>query len=713
MDYFRADAGDTTFVLRCTIGAPPDIVHWGGRLPAAVTAAELEQIGTRQGALGAADVSIPTSLALEPGLGLLGPIGLGVHRAGRGFGVLLLVDASERGDSAITIHCGDQDGTLQLAYEIAIQPGTGVLTIDSTLTNTGADVIDLVDMATACLPIPPSMDNLIGFSGRWANEFQLERMGRFSGTYLRENRRGRTSHDAFPGVLLCTAATREASGEAYGMHLAWSGNHRVRVDTLADGRVLASGGALLWPGEVRLAPGEHFDSPTLVAAYSSRGFTALSQSFHQYVRAVLLRPSMRERPRPVHYNTWEAVYFDHDVERLKSVADRAAALGVERFVLDDGWFGGRRHDRAGLGDWTTATDIYPQGLGPLVDHVTGLGMEMGLWFEPEMVNPDSDLYRAHPDWVLSFAAIEQIPFRHQWVLDVARPEVAQYLIERIDALLRAHAIRYIKWDMNRDLNHPADHRGRARSHAYVLAVWGLIDRLREAHPHVEFESCSSGGGRADYGILARTDRLWTSDTNDALDRQHIQKGASLFFPLEVLGAHVGPARCHITGRQLSMAFRCGTALFGHFGLELNLAELSAADANELAAAVTLYKQHRALLHHGTFVRADTPAYLNVVGVVQNKRHEALYSVAYLTGQGPVLPDRLRLPGLDERRRYRLRLIWPTPWHGTSAPSIVETLNLSERWTVLSGVTLSLVGIQLPLAHPETVLLFHVVAEPDI
>jgi alpha-galactosidase len=706
MNHIRFDAGDTTLILSCGIGSPPRVLHWGRRLSADVSAATLEQLGTRQGCPGSADVSITESLALEPGLGLLGPPGFSAHRAGLDWGSLFVVVAAACTADRATISCHDARTRLRLDYEIMCGLDTGVLTIGSVVTNDGDAPLDLVEMATACLPIPQAATELIGFSGRWSGEFRRERFARFSGTYLRENRRGRASHDSFPAVILCTPSTNERLGDAYGLHLAWSGNHRIRVDTLTDGRVFTSLGALLLPGEIRLAAGEAYRSPDIVAAYSPHGLSALSQQFHRHVRTKILRPSTRAKVRPVHYNTWEAVYFDHDPDRLKTIALKASEMGVERFVLDDGWFGARRDDHAGLGDWTVSKAVYPDGLKPIVDYVTSLGMEMGIWFEPEMVNPDSDLYRAHPDWALQIEGVDQVPFRDQYVLDISRTEVADYLFGQIDAILTDHDIGYVKWDMNRDLNHPADVAGRGRAHAQVAALYALIDRIRAAHPEVEIETCSSGGARPDLGILAHTDRMWTSDSNDAIDRQSIQRGASFFLPLDVMGAHVGPGQCHQTGRRLSMNMRAGTAMIGHMGLELDLLSEPDGDLATLKAAIAMHKEHRALLHNGEFYRLDMPDYLNGVGVVAPDRSEALFSVAQLRGHDTTLPDRLCAKGLDADAHYRVHLMWPLGWHSQSSPSISDALDLTGVGAVLPGDALMTVGMQLPLAVPETVLLFH-------
>ena len=683
------------------------ILYWGGALHADTDCAELKGLFARQGMHGVADVSLPLSLAMEPGLGHPMFQGFAAHRAGKDWGSRFEVGKVEPRADGAKIICRDERTRLGLEYEIDFDARTGVLRIRSTLTNYGATPLDVSDMMTACLPVPDGMTDIIGFTGRWTQEFTQERVARNAATYLRENRSGRTSHFSYPAILLAATDTNESTGDVYGFHLAFSGNHCIRVDSLTDGRGLVSIGALLFPGEVRLAPGETYASPEIVAAYSGQGLSKLSRKFHDHVRTKLLSPAMRSKPRPVHYNTWEAVYFDHDVEKLKELATRAADIGVERFVLDDGWFGGRRHDRAGMGDWTVSRDVYPDGLGPLVDHVTGLGMEFGLWFEPEMVNPDSDLYRAHPDWVLGLEGVEQIPFRSQLALDISRPEVADYLFHAIDAILRDHDISYIKWDMNRDLSHPGDSSGVPRAFAQVGALYALLDRVRSAHPHVEIESCSSGGARADMGVLAHGDRVWTSDSNDALDRQVIQRGASFFLPLEVLGCHVGPAKCHVTGRRLSMEMRAATALMGHMGLELNLLTERTADLDVLKNAIDLHKKHRALLHNGDVFRLDSAPQLITSGVIARDKSEALYSVAYVASDVKVLPGRFQFTGLDPQRSYRLQLIWPSDWQAIKGPSAIETLDLNGEGAIFSGAALVHGGLQLPHAFPETCLLFYV------
>jgi alpha-galactosidase len=461
---------------------------------------------------------------------------------------------------------------------------------------------------------------------------------------------------------------------------------------------------------MRLEPGESYQTPDFLAVWSEDGLNGVSQAFHDHLCETVLDRRAFARPRPVHYNTWEAVYFAHDTATVIELAEAAADVGAERFVLDDGWFGGRRNDRAGLGDWWVSTEIYPDGLHPLVDRVRALEMQFGLWFEPEMVNPDSDLYRAHPDWVLGAEGVEPIASRNQLTLDLTRPEVSDYLFERLAALVSEYAIDYIKWDMNRDCQHPGSG-ARAVMHQQTYAVYALIERLRTAHPDLEIESCASGGGRADFGILRHTDRIWTSDNNDARQRHAIMRGASHFFPLRVLGNHVGPKLCHITGRTFPMAFRVASALFGHMGIELDLRRESEADLKVLRAGIALHKEHRELIHSGRFICHDTSPETNLIGCVARDAGEALFAYAVLDTQLATLPTPIRFTGLDRARQYRVHMVWPPHNPSLSAPSIVDAADLLNEGTVFSGAALVDHGIQPMLTFPDTCLIYHCKAEP--
>jgi alpha-galactosidase len=706
---FALHGGDISLVIEAVIGAVPRIVYLGERLSSDTNLQQVQTLTQVQSAMGGPDVARYPSLSCEAGLGLNLSPGLVVQRGGKDWGAVLRVAAkvgfSEHltaSDGSLKVICEDSYVQLRAAYNFHLSP-SGVIRTNMQVTNLGRDPLTLDYAASAVLPVPENLTEMIRFSGRWAGEFQMHRHA-IEGGYIAENRRGRTSHDRFPALVFAAPETREQSGPCLGLHLAWSGNSVVRVEAQNDGQALAQMGAGLF-GEARiLAQGETFETPDMLFAYSAAGLNGLSQAFHNFYHDDV-RSDRAKGPRPIHCNTWEAMYFDQTPDKVLAMARAAADVGVERFVLDDGWFKGRRSDKAGLGDWSVDKGIYPDGLGPIIDEVKALGMDFGLWVEPEMVNADSDLYRAHPDWVLSAPHVDQVPFRNQMVLDLTRDDVSDYLFKCIDDLLTEYDIAYLKWDMNRDLNHAGGRDGRIVQHEQTLAVYALLARVRAAHPHVEIETCASGGGRADYGILAHTDRVWTSDSNDALDRQMIQRGASMFFPLSILGAHVGPATCHITGRKASMGLRAATAMYGAMGVEANLLEMDAGELATLKAGFDLFKAHRGLLHDGRFVRVDRPAHENVVGVVARDKGEALFSYVLMRSMPDRLPGRLRFVGLDTTRDYRVRCVWPhdvkTPY-----PHVLERGDLVRDGVVASGDALMKVGLQLPQVFPETALVFH-------
>lgn len=691
----RLDGRTTTLILLIERGVPA-ILYWGPRLSEDTAAASLSLLAAREEAPGSPAIEAPVALTPLAGQGFPGRPGLAAHRDGRDWATYATVTAIECAPGAITIDSLDEAHGVALTHRLALDSSGDVLVASTEVRNTGDGILDLAALAAPVVPLPGFIARLIGFEGRWAGEFQRYAMERPPGLWMRENRRGRTSHDAYPALIAAEPDATERGGRAYGFHLGWSGNHRISVETLPDGRAHVAMEALLLPGEIRLAAGESYRSPDLFAAVTDDGLNALSQAFHDHLRARPQHQRLRAKPRPVHYNSWEAIYFEHDPAALMALADRAAAVGAERFVLDDGWFMGRRDDRAGLGDWRVDPAIYPDGLDPLIAHVNALGMEFGLWVEPEMVNPDSDLYRTHPDWALATPPAPVMAFRNQLVLDFGRAEVRDHLFDAIDALLRDHAIAYLKWDMNRDISQPGGADGRPAANAHVAGLYEVLDRLRAAHPAVEIESCASGGGRADYGVLARTDRVWTSDSNDALDRLTIQRGASHFLPAELLGAHVGPGTCHITGRRLSMALRVQTAMFGHMGVELDLRALSDADADVLAAGIALHKAHRALIHEGDLVRLDTAEGVIAFQIVARDRGAALVSYTSITEQRASFPMPLRLVGLDPHATYRVEMVWPATFPARSP--------LVQAWQgeqVARGEALMNAGFQPPRMHPES------------
>ena len=699
--FVRLDGRTTSLIVDCR-GEAPSVLHWGPRLAADLDPITLVLLATREAA--PCSPAVPPPLALTPllGQGFPGAPGLQAHRDGQAWATFTRIDRIDWiAPSVVEIVSIDDHNALQLTHRLELSPDQDVLVASTKVLNTGAATLVVDACPPPTLPLPPEASHLIHLDGRWSGEFQMRRTPLGQGAMVRENRRGRSSHDAFPGLIAECAPANETTGEVYGFHLGWSGNHRIHAETLSDARAFVQMGELFMPGEMRLAPGGDYISPKLYAGYSEAGLSGLSRAYHDLVRARPEHARLRAKPRPVHYNTWEAVYFDHDQDKLAKLVDAAAAIGAERFVLDDGWFLGRRDDTAGLGDWFVDEAIYPNGLKPLIDRVLASGMEFGLWVEPEMVNPASDLFRAHPEWVLGCPPAPQLSFRNQLVLDFGRADVREHLYARLDALLTEHPIAYLKWDMNRDISHPGSQDGTAGAHAHVEGLYAVLDRLRAAHPAVEIESCASGGGRADFGVLERTDRIWTSDSNDALDRLSIQKGASLFIPAELMGAHVGPTDCHITGRRVSMATRVSTALFGHFGIEANLLALTEEERAELAEGVALHKHLRDLIHSGDLYRLDRPANENAFGIVSKDGAQAVFAYTLIREQDAYFAGRLRLAGLDPKARYRVELAWPKAL--VTRSSLIDTL---REGVALDGRSLMAVGLQLPRMHPQTAFILN-------
>lgn len=693
----RLSNAGTDVVVDVTTGAPT-IVHWGAPLGAEADLATVLPSLSRPIVHGTVDSVAPVSTVPEHGSGFTGRPGL-VGRRGGGL-------AWAPRFSAVSHHLSDDGTRLSVeAVDAVAKLGLNVtivlddvLHIWATVTNAGDRRYSL-DGLTVTLPVAEHASELLSFEGRWSREFQPLRSDWFDGSLLAENRRGRTSHESPPMLFTGKRGFDEWSGEVWGAHLAWSGNHTMLAERLADGRRYLQAGELLHPGEVVLEPGESYTTPETIAAYSPHGLNNATQAFHRSLRALPNHPST---PRPVLLNTWEAVYFDHDTDKLKLLADAAADLGIERFVLDDGWFGSRRDDTKGLGDWWVSDAVYPAGLSPLIAHVTDLGMDFGIWVEPEMVNPDSDIFRAHPDWALATPGYEPVLGRQQLVLDLANRPAFDFILGCLDRLLSDHDISYVKWDMNRDHIHGSNQHGAAGTNAQTIALYHLLDKLRRLHPTVEFESCASGGARIDHEILKRTERVWTSDCNDALERQTIQRGASMLIPPELMGAHIGPTRAHTTGRTQSLSFRAATAMFGHLGVEWNVTKLTDEERVALQAVIALHKEHRELLHSGDVVRFDTDPAYSAHGVYAADRSEGIVAFAQLATAPSLTPPPLRLPGLDDAATYRIEhLRIPGERWG---PARVQPSWLASG-VELTGRQLAAHGVQPPTLHPESALLF--------
>ena len=682
----------------------PAVLHWGADL-GPLTGAELAALDAAtcpQPLPGTLDAGRRLSLLPQDSDGWSGRPGLLVTRDGvQDFPRWTVTDTVTDDDGATYRLTATSHG-LELRSTVAVGPG-GLVTVDHALTNT-ADGVVTVEQFEATLPAPRTADHLTSFTGRWAREKIPVTTPMPPGAVCRTSRRGRGGHDA-PWVSIASRGVpRNRSGESWAVHLGWSADVVHRTDRMTDHAVLLGAGELLRPGEIRLASGQTHVTPTAYFAWSDAGLDGLSARFHTWLRA---RPGHPRTPRPLVLNTWEAVYFDHQPRRVAELARAAAAVGVERFVLDDGWFLGRRDDTRGLGDWVVDPAVWPDGLEPLADLVHDLGMQFGLWFEPEMVNLDSELARAHPDWILgnprAVPSPDGLSFRTQYVLDLADPGAWEHVRAQMSALITALGIDYVKWDHNRDLVE-AGH-----THAQTRAAYRLIDRLKADHAGLEIESCSSGGARTDLGILARTDRVWASDSNDPVERQEIQRWTELVLPPELIGAHVGPSPAHSSGRATDLSYRVATALQGHAGFEWDIASCSDEETDAIRAYGELYKELRGLLHSGTVVHGDPvdPA-LRVRGVVASDGSEAVFTVATVASLAEHRAERACLPGLDPARGYRIRPrhdagtpVWN---HGAGTPGW-----LAATAGPVPGSVLTKVGLQLPHLLPTQALVLHLTA----
>ena len=715
-------ASGVSVLLDVTDGRVPAIAHWGRALGAlgpegmdALCEATVPPVPQNL-------VDVPVRVGLLPQVsdGWLGRPGLAGSRPdGSGWTPRLitrglrvdgtpLADAhAETGAAQVEIDLEDPDEGLAVLLELELLP-TGLLRLRARLTNTGTDPYRL-DELTLSLPVPATADELLDFAGRWTKERTPQRRAFTVGTHLRENRRGRTGADSAHLLHAGRPGFGFREGEVWAVHTAFSGNHRHLAERTSSDQRLLGGGELLLPGEVALEQGGTYESPWLYASYGD-GLDQVAARFHRHLRS---RPHHVDARRPVTLNVWEAVYFDHDLERLTDLADRAAALGVERFVLDDGWFGSRRDDTSGLGDWVVSDEAWPDGLGPLIDHVRAHGMEFGIWFEPEMVNEDSDVARAHPEWIMA-PSPERMPLRsrNQQVLNLSIPEAYAHVRDQMLALLGAHEIGYIKWDQNRDLLESATRAtGRAAVHDQTRAAYRLMDELREAHPGLEIEACASGGARVDLGVLEHTDRVWVSDCIDPLERQQMHRWTSQLIPLELMGSHIASGRSHTTGRLHTLGFRAHSALMGHLGIEWDLAAASEEELAELTAWITLYKERRELLFTGDLVRADrgeSPLWLQ--GVVSPDQGEALFALSAVGRADTAQHPRLVLPGLDPAAAYRVRAQLPSgpPSHLTPPPWLARVLEADGA--VLPGAALAVAGLAAPLLDPEQGLLLSLTRE---
>ena len=486
-----------------------------------------------------------------------------------------------------------------------------IITRAARIRNEADQTLKLEKAGSACLELPGSRFDLIGFHGKHAMEREWERLPIRHGVQSVGSVRGMSSHHHNPFVILCDREATEEFGDCYAMSFVYSGNFlaEVEVDQIGQTRWVMGihPTQFLWT----LEPGDSFETPEVVMSYSSTGLSTISHTFHKAYRNHLCRGNYKLSERPVLINNWEATYFKFDEEKLLQIAEKAKELGVELFVLDDGWFGKREDDTSGLGDWTVNEAKIKGGLKKLSEHLHDIGMKFGLWFEPEAVSEDSELYREHPDWCLSIPNRRPNRSRFELILDMSRSELREYLYEKICQVLDSASIEYIKWDMNRSLSDVWSARaGKNRQgevfHRYVLGLYELLEKLIQRYPGILLEGCAGGGGRFDAGMLYYTPQIWCSDNTDAVERLSIQYGTSFGYPVSAVGSHVSVCPNHQTGRCTSLDTRAAVAMAGSFGYELDVNKLSQEEKEEVRQQIRTYKKYQRLIFNGVYDRLSNP-----------------------------------------------------------------------------------------------------------
>ena len=570
------------------------------------------------------------------------------------------VYADENEAETLEIILKDKYSDIEVTLRYGVLPKLDIITRCVSVANNGTQPVILTKAASLCLDIPHGEWEWVHFHGRHAMERLTERMPLCHGIQESSSTRGTSSHHQNPTVLLCSPDCTETSGSCIGAALMYSGSFqtKIQLDQMEQVRLVMGINPELFRWELK--PSEVFDTPEVIMSYSSNGMEKLSHNFHKVIREHVCRGKYKLAERPVLINNWEATDFDFNEEKILKIAEQAASLGVDMLVLDDGWFGKRDDDCSGLGDWFVSEEKLNGGLGKLAEKIKSLGMKFGLWFEPEMVSEDSDLYRSHPDWAIKIPSRNPVRSRYQLVLDMINPEVRDYLFGAISDILKNADISYIKWDMNRSICDwytpclSAENQGEM-PHRYVLGLYELLERLTTAFPDVLFEGCSGGGGRFDAGMLYYCPQIWCSDDTDAFERTKIQYGTSFFYPVSAIGSHVSAVPNHQTGRITPIETRAVTAMAGSFGYELDLNTLSHDEKQEVKEQIVRFKKDGPLIHNGLYYRLSdslNDKYAMWGFVSEDKKEVLVHGVIFRTE-----PNRtqylVKLRGLLPDTNYRL------------------------------------------------------------
>ena len=685
MKKWRLDTRNQSLVLSSLNNRLPCIIYWGECLPRDENLDELYEASKKDWGDNLLDQIPELSILPEQSANFSGQLGCKMRDVnGHLLSSSFVFFADEVSNNSLTLVFKDKD--LGITYTAGID---ALYEDDVYALNAKIDSNNPIIMEWLSAPVieaPQTSNEMLDYGGHWGSEFRSQRTPWVTGVHLRESRVGTTSHAHFPGLMIPTAGSSENLGSCYGFHYGWSGGHRMIAEQLQDGRKQIQFGNT---ENSELNPLTSFETAKLYISHSGAGLGGVGRIFRDFVSNSIVDLPIGSI-RPVHYNCWEAVYFDHNIEELKEIATLAADIGAERFVLDDGWFKGRNSATSSLGDWYVDEHKYPDGMHPLVKHIHSNGMTFGLWFEPEMVSPDSDLFRSHPEWILG--DISQTLGRAQYVLDISINEVQEYLFERIDSILNEYPIEYIKWDHNRVLPYP--------DASQTRALYSLLDRIRKSHSGLEIETCSSGGGRIDYGILEHTQRVWLSDSNDALERLRIQHEALLWLPIHVTGSHVGPKVCHTSGRELPMSFRAWVSAQRHMGFEMDPKELSSEDKVILKSVTQWWKKNREWMMSANILRLPCIDKTVIAEIQVNLQgdHFVVFagqsSASELSSSVPLV-----LAGLDSKSMYNISV------HNKKE---IKSLGKSDEGLMnknlmLSGQFLMTKGLQLPKVFPANML----------
>ena len=567
--------------------------------------------------------------------------------------------ARREGDAeTLEIELMDRLTGLRVTAVYGVFERTGAITRSLRLKNESGEDMQINGVLSASAPVHGSGYDVIHLKGAWARERHVMRQTQGEGEYRIFSQRGASGHEANPFLALCEKSATEFSGEVWAVSLVYSGSFEALsyVNNTENSRLSIgmNPDVFTW----KLEPGETFVSPEAAMVYSPDGLNGMSHAFHRLYSENLMRSKWFERDRPILINNWEATYFNFNEEKILQIARRAKELGVEMLVLDDGWFGKRNTDNCSLGDWVVNPEKLPGGLNGLSDRLHDLGLKFGLWFEPEMISPDSDLYRAHPDWCLHVDGRARVEMRNQLILDLSRREVQDYIIESVSAVLESARIEYVKWDMNRNMTEPfsgaqTPERQKETQHRYMLGLYRVLEEITARFPEILFESCSGGGGRFDPGMLYYMPQTWTSDDSDAVERMFIQYGTSFVYPPCAMGAHVSAVPNHQTGRTTAMQTRGDVALGGNFGFELDLSQLSDADAETVRRLIEREKQVRTLGRTGEFTRLLSPFdHPYAAWQFRARDNSEALICAYRLMTRPATPHLLlRASGLDESAVY--------------------------------------------------------------